>query len=83
MKFVYLLVVLAGDYAMATQTDLLEALCLAVFILAFGIVVKVATRKKSKRVRAVGWGMVYGSIISVLVLAGFMAWLYFNLPATH
>jgi len=81
MKWLYLAIVLVGDYVMATQSDLLEALCLAVFILAFGIVIKVATRKKGKRVRAIGWGMVYGSIISVLVLLGFGAWLYFNFPA--
>jgi len=78
MKWLYLSVVLVGDYVMATLTDLLEALCLAVFILAFGLVIKVASRKKSKPVRAIGWGMVYGSIISVLVLTGFMAWLFFN-----
>ena len=79
MKWLYLLVVLVGDYVMATLTDWFEALCVAVFILAFGIVIKVATRKNSERIRAIGWGMVYGSIISILVLAGFMAWLFFNL----
>ena len=83
MKWVYFAVVLLGDYIMATQTDLFEALCLGLLILAFGIVFKVASRKSSKRVRAIGWGMVYGSIISVLVLTGFMAWLYFNLPTTN
>jgi len=83
MKWLYLSVVLVGDYVMATLTDLLEALCLAVFIFAFGLVIKVATRKKSKSVKSIGWGMVYGSIISVLILTGFMAWLYFNLPASN
>jgi hypothetical protein len=81
MKWLYLAIVLVGDYIMATQTDLLEALCLAVFVFAFGVVIKVASRKKGKGVRAIGWGMVYGSIISVLIMAGFMAWLYFNFPA--
>jgi uncharacterized membrane protein len=81
MKWLSLFVVLVGDYVMATFTDLFEALCLAVFILAFGIVIKVASRKKRNRVNAMAWGMVYGSIVSVLVLVGFGAWLYFNFPA--
>lgn len=81
MKWIYLSIVLLGDYVMATFTDLFEALCLAFFILAFGMVIKVGSRKKSRRVNELGWGMVYGSVISVLVLGGFMAWLYFNFPA--
>ena len=83
MKWISLLVVLIGDYIMATLTDLFEALCLAVFILAFGIVIKVASRKRRRRINMIAWGMVYGSIISVLVLSGFMAWLYFNLAASN
>jgi hypothetical protein len=78
MKWLYLSIVLLGDYGMAALQGLLDALCLAVFILLVGIVIKVANRKKGKRAQALGWGMVYGSIFSVLVLAGFMTWLWLS-----
>ena len=82
MKFLYLSAVFLGEYVMATHSDLLWPICLAAIILVFGVVVKVWSKKKGKRMREIGWGMVYGGVISFLflLLAGYVASLGLILP---
>jgi len=75
MKWLSLSVVLVGECVMAMHSDLIWPICLAVIILAFGIMIMVWTRKKDKFMRDIGWGMLYGGVILVSLAAGFTAFL--------
>jgi|GEM_PF-6180942 len=82
MKWLSLSVVFLGEYVMATHSDLIWPIYLAIIILIFGIVIKVWSRKKDKLIRETSWGMVYGGVISFLflLLAGYVISLGFILP---
>jgi len=79
MKWLSLSVVLVGECVMARYLDLIWPIYLALIMLVFGIAIEVWTRKKDKRVRDIGWGMIYGGVILVSLAAGFAASLAIHL----
>jgi len=73
-------IVLLGVFITVPSNFLFLSFCLAIFTLAFGVTVLVGSRKKNKTMREIGLGMVYGGVVSVVLLAAYLALLCFSLP---
>jgi hypothetical protein len=85
MKWLYLLLFVALNYAlsvqlMGKQTDAILDAGLILLMILLGLLVKVRSRKRHPRIYAFAWGMFYGNILSFFLLAGYFTFVLLSLP---
>jgi len=84
MKYFYLIltVVVYGlcVFTFKLLDNFTTIICFLLFILSLGIVFSVFVNKKSIIVKEIGWGILYGSLLSLALLFGFIIWLACNFP---
>ena len=78
MKWLYLFLFVALNYGLATQFDSLLDGAIMILMILLGLIVKIRSKKNHPRIYAFAWGMVYGNIISVFLMAGYWSWVYFS-----
>jgi hypothetical protein len=84
MKYFYLVLTLLLHFLLLLTLKLLDnpgVLFLAFFLILFvGLLLYNFTGKQNKSVRDFGWGLLFGSLTTVVCVVVFMIWLTFNFP---
>lgn len=84
MRYLYLFLTLSIQYLCVYALKLLDnpalIFCIFVFLLAGGIIATAIGKKGSAFLKDLGWGLLYGSLTSVILVVIFLVWLSFNFP---
>ena len=80
MKWLYFSLFVALNYALSTQlfftqVDGLADAAFIILMILLGLIIKVRSRKNHPRIYAFAWGMFYGNLLSVFLLAGYFAYM--------
>jgi hypothetical protein len=84
MKYVCLALTLLAEYLlirvfkMLDNTDVL--IIIFVSVLLIGMFITIYNKKVSKTIKNIGWGMLYGSISTIVLMVVFFLWLSYNPP---
>jgi multidrug transporter EmrE-like cation transporter len=84
MKYIYLSLVVLLEVIFAASSKLLDNFSIVIntylTILIIGLLVTIYARNKNKRIKDIGFGILYGTLAIIFFGFIFMVWLAFNFP---
>jgi hypothetical protein len=80
MKSVYFTITLFFHFILVFTLKLLDSLYFLLAIMVVGIVAGLILLKGKAGFKDAGWGICYGSAVSLVFVVTFIIWLYYNFP---
>lgn len=83
LKLISFVLTIFTEFLLIVGLQLLDSLDLILFIFACcaisGLIITLRYQKKSK-IQEIGWGMLLGSLTSIILTITFVTWLSYNFP---
>lgn len=81
MRYIYLIILLAVEalaiWAAKEHTSSIQPFFIVLLFLAFGVTMKVLSRREYPQFKSLSWGLFYGSIIHLVIGIGFIVYVLF------